>query len=261
MQLMKNVLEEAYPHLQGLTVIDAVIGVSFVGVQLSNGKCHYVYLMREAIPSGDMIFQYGLQMIGMDAWEVAQWALTGAEDVQRGLGVAALNAGSPFYTPEQDQARDDLYSNIRSEDTLGLIGYMPPVFESLGDKVKQIYCFDRAIDMRGTIENVQVCPISAQAELLPLCDKVIITATTMINHTTEKIIAMCTKATDIQLSGFSLPYYPEAYRDSGLTTLGTLSYNERSHELMKPISLGAGRKQMRQYTTGQSYRLRPPHCR
>lgn len=261
MRLMENVLKEAYPHLQGLTVVDAVIGISFVGVELSNGKSHYVYLMREAIPSGDMIFQYGLQMIGLDAWEVAQWALTGAEDVQRGLGIAALNAGSPHYNPAQDQTTDDFHSNIQPDDTLGLIGYMPPVFESLGNRVKQIYCFDRAIEMQGTVENVHICPISAQAELLPLCDKVIITATTMINHTTEQIIAMCTKATDIQLSGFSLPYYPEAYRDSGLTTLGTLSYNERGHELMKPVSLGAGRMQMRQYTIGQFYRLRPPFCR
>jgi uncharacterized protein (DUF4213/DUF364 family) len=259
-RLMERVLKEAYPHLQGLTVVDGVIGISFVGVQLSNGRCHYVYLMREAIPSGDMIFQYGLQMIGMDAWEVAQWALTGAEDVQRGLGVAALNAASPYYTPNQ-RSTEDFYSNIQPDDTLGLIGYMPPVFQSLGDKVKQIYCFDRAIEMQGTVENAQVYPISKQAELLPLCDKVIISATTMINHTTEQIIAMCTKAIDIQLSGFSLPYYPEAYRDSGLTALGTLSFNERSHELIKLASLGAGRMQMRQYTIGQFCRLRPPFSR
>lgn len=261
MQLMQKVLKEAYPHLQGLKVIDGVIGISFVGVQLSNGRCHYVYLMREAIPSGDMIFQYGLQMIGMDAWEVAQWALTGAEDVQRGLGVAALNAASPFYTADGDQAREEFNDNISQEDTLGLIGYMPPVFKSLGHKVKQIYCFDRAIDMQGTVEGAKVYPVSAQAQLLPLCNKVIITGTTMISHTTEQIIAMCTGASEIQLSGFSVPFYPDAYRDSGLTALGTLSFNEHSHELMKQVSLGAGRMQLRQYTNGQCCRLHPPFKR
>ncbi|MBQ2911972.1 MAG: DUF4213 domain-containing protein, partial [Clostridia bacterium] len=81
---------------KGLTVVDGVIGLTFVGVKLSNGRCHFVYLMREALPSGDMIFPYGQQMIGMDAWEVAQWALTGAEDLQRSLGVAVLNAASPY---------------------------------------------------------------------------------------------------------------------------------------------------------------------
>ncbi len=258
MQLMEKVLQEAYPHLQGLTVVDGVIGISFVGVQLSNGRSHFVYLMREAIPSGDMIFSYGRQMIGMDAWEVAEWALTGAEDLQRGLGIAALNAASPYYTASNERTSKDFYANIHADDTLGLIGYMPPVFQQLGDRVKHIYCFDRAIDMQGTVEGAVVYPVSRQPELLPLCDKVIITGTTMINHTTEHILSMCTKATDIVLSGFSLPYYPDAYRDSGLTALGTLSFNDKSHELMKPISLGAGRELLRMYTIGQYIRLCPP---
>ena len=99
MTLMEKVLQAAEPHIKGkgLTVVDGVIGFNFVGVQLSNGRTHFIYLMREAIPSGDDIFPYGEAMIGMDAWEVAQWALTGTEDLQRSIGVAALNAASPAF--------------------------------------------------------------------------------------------------------------------------------------------------------------------
>ena len=105
MTLMEKVLQAAEPHMKdkGLTVVDGVIGFNFVGVQLSNGRCHFVYLMREAIPSGDDIFPYGEQMIGTDAWEVAKWALSGAEDLQRSLGVAALNAPRRFSNKKYEE--------------------------------------------------------------------------------------------------------------------------------------------------------------
>lgn len=59
MTLMEKVLECARPYMEknGLTVVDGVIGLNFVGVKLSNGRCHFVYLMREMLPSGDLSFR------------------------------------------------------------------------------------------------------------------------------------------------------------------------------------------------------------
>ena len=260
MKLMEKIMKEAEPYIKdkGLTVVDGVIGLTFVGVKLSNGRCHFVYLMRESLPSGDMIFPYGQQMIGMDAWEVAQWALNGAEDLQRSLGVAVLNAASPYkYMPEYNQ-RHDFYDDVSKEDTvLGLIGFMPPVIKEYSDKVKEIICFDRAIDMQGSVEGAVVVPMEKQAELLPVCNKVTVTGTTMINHTTEDILSMCTGAEDILLGGFSLPYYPEAYRGSGLTAVGSVWFKDDAEELFKPLSLAAGRLKVREYTEESYYRLEP----
>lgn len=134
MTLMEKVLKEAEPHMKGkgLTVVDGIIGFNFAGVQLSNGRCHFIYLMREAIPSGDDIFPYGEQMIGMDAWEVAQWALTGAEDLQRSLGVAALNAASPYHLDPAYQQIENFYNCVTEDTVLGVIGYMPPLLKQFG---------------------------------------------------------------------------------------------------------------------------------
>lgn len=259
MTLMERVLQTAEPHMKGkgLTVVDGVIGFNFVGVKLSNGRCHFVYLMRENIPSGDMIFPYGEQMIGMDAWEVAQWALTGAEDLQRSLGVAALNAASPYYGDPAYQQKEDFYDDIDENTVLGVIGFMPPVMQQYAGVVKKYISFDRAVDMQGSVEGAEqsVYPIEREAELLPECNKVIITGTSMINHTTDDILAMCTNAGDVILSGFSLPFYPEAYRGSGITALGSVYFTEGSEALFKPLSLGAGRMKVREYTASAFCRL------
>ena len=259
MKLMERVLQEAEPHIRGkgLTIEDGVIGLSFVGVRLSNGRSHFVYLMRETLPSGDMIFPYGEKMIGMDAWEAAQWALNGAEDLQRSLGVAVLNAASPYFFDPAYQCYEDFYDSITDRDVMGVIGHMPPLVKEYSGKVKRYISFDRAIDMQGSVEGAQVYPMEREAELLPQCDIVVVTGTTMINHTTEDILSMCTGARDIMLSGFSLPYYPEAYRGSGITALGTLYFTPESHRLFKPLSLAAGRIRAREYTETVFYRLEP----
>ena len=250
MTLMEKVLKEAEPHMKGkgLTVVDGVIGFNFVGVQLSNGRCHFIYLMREAIPSGDDIFSYGEQMIGMDAWEVAQWALTGAEDMQRSIGVAALNAASPYYFDPAYQQFENFYDCVTEDTVLGVIGYMPPLVKRYGNMVKRYISFDRAVEMQGSVDGAEVYPMERQKELLPLCDVVTITGTTMVNHTTEEILAMCTGAKKIILSGYSLPYYPEAYRGSGISALGNCYFTENAHELFKPLSLAASRHRVRAYT-------------
>ncbi len=259
MTLMERVLQEAEPHMKGkgLTVVDGVIGFNFVGVKLSNGRCHFIYLMRENIPSGDMIFPYGEKMIGMDAWDVAQWALTGAEDLQRSLGVAALNAASPYFFDPAYQHEEDFYDDIDEDTVFGVIGFMPSVVERYGSKVKRYISFDRAVDMQGSVEGAEqvIYPMERQAELLPLCDKVLITGTSMINHSTDELVAMCTGARDIALSGFSLPFYPEAYRGSGIRVLGSVWFDERSEELFRPLSLGAGRMRVREYTKSSFCRL------
>ena len=250
MTLMEKVLQAAEPHMKGkgLTVVDGVIGFNFVGVQLSNGRCHFIYLMREAIPSGDDIFPYGEQMIGMDAWEVAQWALTGAEDLQRSIGVAALNAASPYHFDPAYQQVENFYDCVTGETVLGVIGYMPPLLKRFGNVVKRYISFDRAVEMQGSVDDAEVYPVERQKELLPQCDVVTITGTTMVNHTTDEILAMCTGAKKIILSGFSLPYYPEAYRGSGISALGSLYFTENAHELIKPLSLAASRHRVREYT-------------
>ena len=253
MTLMEKVLQAAEPHIKGkgLTVVDGVLGINFVGVQLSNGRSHFIYLMREALPSGDMIFPYGEAMIGMDAWDVAQWALTGAEDMQRSIGVAVLNAASPYYFDSESVEgcqSDAFYSDLNEDTVFGVIGFMPPLVKRWAHVVKKYISFDRAVEMQGSVEGAIVYPVEKQAEMLPECDVVTITGTTMINHTTEDIVSMCTGARKILLAGFSLPFYPEAYKGSGISALGSLYFTENAHELFKPLSLAAGRYRVREHT-------------
>lgn len=254
MTVLERILQEAAPFLEDLTVVDGVIGLSFVGVKLSNGKCHFTYLMRECLPSGDLIFPYGCAMIGMPAKEVAQWAVSGEEDLQRGLGVAVLCATAPYHH-FISQNCDEYYQGIRVGERVGLIGYMPPVINILRDKA-EIICFDRAIEKQGTCEGVAVHPMAQQAELLPSCDHVIISGTAIINHTLDPLLELSAHAKTVLVSGFSLPFYPDAFADTPITSIGSARFPDHSDSLFKVISLGAGRDKLRELSRGQYCKLK-----
>ena len=250
--LIEKVYDEAKKDLEGLYIKDVVIGISFLGVQLSNDNVAFTYLMRENLPSGCSIFPYGQEMIGMKAIDCAKWAITGAEDLQRGLGCAVLNAASkPLRSAKTIGNKNLMYEKINSNDTVGVIGHMPPLVKNIAPRVKKYISFDRAIDISGSIEEASVYPVSMQAELLPQCDVVFISGTTMINHTTDKIIKMCTKAREISLIGFSVPFYPEAYKGSGLSAISGVEFKKDCKEILfKKVSMGCGRLTMHKHTYG-----------
>lgn len=256
MSITETIFELAKPHLEGLTVVDGVIGISFVGIKLSNGRTHFTYLMRECLPSGDLIFPYGQAMIGSSAEKIAFGAVCGAEDLERGLGMAVLCAAAPLYNMSPETKLDDFYTQVMEGETVGLIGYMPPAIKQLDGRAR-IICFDRAIDLQGTVEGAVVYPVERQAELLPTCDRVIISGTTCINHTLDQLLAWCQNAKDILISGFSLPFFPDAFIDTPVGALSSARFPDEASEAFKAISLGAGRSLLRKYTSSQYCRLRP----
>ncbi len=255
--LIEKVFDIAKNDLEGLFIKDVIIGISFAGVQLSNDNVAFIYLMREKLPSGCSIFSYGEEMIGMKAIDCAKWAITGAEDLQRGLGCAVINAANKYIrTTKSTENMDTLYEKITSEDTVGVIGHMPPLVNNLASKARKYISFDRAIDIQGSVEGASIYPVSMQAELLPQCDVVIITGTTMINHTTDEILKMCTNAREIALVGFSVPFYPEAYKASGITAISGIEFKKDCKEnLFKKISRGCGRLTMHEYGNGHFCRI------
>ena len=250
MHIMEKVLSLAEPYLKGknITVIDGVIGAQYLGVTLSTGRSHCVLALWEDVPIGDdLVPPEGF--VGRDAWEIAQWALYGSNDIRRGLGIAVLNAASPFYDdPRYTDFREDFLQDPDPDMVLGMIGYMPPKVKVYSKQVKEIICFDRGIQRRGYMGNVSIHPMEQEAELLPTCDVVIITGTTATNGTIDNVLSWCDNAKEIELNGWSLPFYPEAYRGTGITCLSAARVQDDCAELFKRLSLGQGMDQVSRFS-------------
>ena len=80
-----------------------------------------------------------------------------------------------------------------------------------------------------------------QSRLLPACDIVILSGTTLINQSLEQLLEWCAKAREIVLVGSSTPMYPEAFKGTGVTRLaGSWWDSEKKDEIFKKISLAGG---------------------
>ncbi len=239
--IIDKVLETAKPYLKGRTIKDLVIGLALIGVELDNGDIGVSYTLRGHLPPGCSAFSFAQYVIGKDAAEVADLAKYGTDDVQRSVGMAVLTAASRSQDLTDIKTLKSTFGiEVSPTDTVGMIGFIPPIANMFSEKTKNLIIFDEAISKFGE-ETENVCPMDDQAEFLPKCDIVILTGTTMINQTIDDLLKVCSNARAIIMIGSSTPMYPEAFKDTNVKVLaGSWWSNDNKEELFKTISTAGG---------------------
>jgi uncharacterized protein (DUF4213/DUF364 family) len=138
---------------------------------------------------------------------------------------------------------------VRPGDTVGMIGNIGPVAKQLKPKAKRMIVFDR-----GKPEGVY--PEERQEELLPQCDLIVITSSTLLNGTFSRVISYCRQAREVVLTGATTPLYPEAFHGTGVTVLaGSRWFPQYKKEIFTRISQGACLRQIMQYGEKLAVRL------
>lgn len=253
--VINKVLHEARPLLEGVKIRDAVIGISLIGLELDNSNIGVTYVLREGLRAGCSIFPYGQELIGQNAWDIAQWAVSGAEDLQRGIGMAVLTAATGSLELEDADTTHHPYGLVVNEtDTIGMVGYIAPVAAQLSEMAKEIFIFDEGISKCGGAHG-PVVPVQEQERLLPTCDIVVLSGTTFINGSIDGLLEMCSNAREVMIMGASTPMFPEAFRGTNVTVLAGSWWNsERKADIFKAISLAGGIRQLSDYSIKKNVR-------
>lgn len=240
--LIEKILEEAQPYLLDRKIKDAVIGLSLIGIELDNGDIGLAYMLREHLPPGCSVFGFAQDIIGADAYEIAQLAKSGDDDAKRGVGMAVLTAGSRQLELVDSGLKDNNFGlKVNAEDVVGMIGFIPPIASNFSKQVKELIIFDEGISRCENGKNELIQPIEKQKELLPNCDIVIISGTSFINHTIDSLLQLCSGAREIILIGASTPMYPKAFINTNISVLaGSWWDNGLKDSLFKKISLSGG---------------------
>ena len=238
-KIQEKILEAAEPYLKNRVVTDLVVGLSLIACEIDNEKVGVSYVLRHALPPGCSVFDFALEVIGKPASEIAKWYVTGRDDLQRSIGCAVLTATSQYLNIEDEETDKLLGIDFQKDDVVGMIGLIPPIANKLSSKVKELVIFDESVSEYG--ENEVVYKMQEQPELLPKCDKMIITGSSTINGSINSLLEMCKNATDIAIVGSSIPMFKEAFKDTNVTWLsGSWWKNENKNEIFKNISLSCG---------------------
>jgi uncharacterized protein (DUF4213/DUF364 family) len=246
--LISRVLDAAKPYLANRIIKDAVIGLSLIAVELDNGNLGVSYMLREKLPAGCSVFPYAQEMLGRPAYEIAEWVLSGREDAQRGIGMAVVTAASrSLNLHDVDDSTAPFGIKILPTDKVGMIGYIPPLVEQFRKGFADVLIFDEGQSLRGGYSS-EIHAMEDQPRLLPGCDVVILSGTTMINNTIDEVLKLCQNAREIIMIGSSTPMFSEAFKGTKVTVLaGSWWDSNYKEEIFKSISLACGISYLSRY--------------
>ena len=240
--LIDSIIREARPYLVERKIKDAVLGLSLIGIELDNEDIGLAYMLRNHLPPGCSVFGFAQDIIGSNAYEVAQLASSGTDDAQRGVGVAVLTAGSRQLALQSDDNSEAYFGlDVQPNDVVGMIGWIPPVAAKFAKKAQQLFVFDEGVSLGNEKGPDYMKPMAEQHKLLPQCDLAVITGSTFINHTIDNLLKVCVKAREVVLVGSSTPMYPEAFTQTKVSVLaGSWWDSHQKESLFKKISLSGG---------------------
>jgi hypothetical protein len=240
--LIEKVFQAAEPLLRDRVVTDAVLGLSLTAVELDGTDIGLSYVLRDRLPAGCSIFGFAQHIIGQPALDAARLVLEGRDDAQRGVGMAVITAATrALNLPDEPATPTPFGLQVHPADKVGMIGFIPPVVDQLTRLEAQVTIFDKGLTANGGGGAAQVVDMSQQAEILPLCDLMIISGTTLINGTLDHLLGLCQNAREIVLVGSSTPMLIEAFRETGVTALAGSWWDAAyKAEMFKKLSLSCG---------------------
>lgn len=153
------------------------------------------------------------------------------------IGLAAINALLPFNQEHPVEMNADEYLlNHAVNKNVAMVGHFPFV-EKLKPNVKNLWVLELN-------PHAGDYPAEAAPELVPQADVVVITATTLINHTLEGLLALCRPEAKVMLLGPSTPLSPVFFAHGVDVLCGTVVVDP--HAVILGIGQGSSSRQLQQ---------------
>lgn len=193
---------------------------NFAYLNLSDGSVGMTYIGLDFALAGLVDHVPGLSLRGRCPTEIVPLYRETA-GWQRALGLAAINAISQSalkHYPALSEMPATLPSlALSSEDQVGMVGYFSRLVNPLrasGIPLTVIELDQSLVSREPGIE------VTLDTNKLARCNKVIVTGTTLLNHTADYILQCCETATDIVMLGPTASCLPEPLFARGVTMLG-----------------------------------------
>ena len=230
-EIYRQVLPKAAEHY----ATDVRVGLGYTAVVLEDGRCGLAYTLHENEHESCTVIAEAGTLAGRKASELISW-MTHSDVTACAVGLATANAliDIPLGAAESDIL--DLLP-VESEDAVGMIGYFGPLVGPIRKRARILHIFERK-----PIPDLGVLPDSAAGDLLPECQVVVLSATTLLNHTIDGLLDHCTAAREIAILGPSTPFLPGVLSKRGVTILSGVQVVDTPQVLRVVSEAGGTRK-------------------
>lgn len=139
------------------------------------------------------------------------------------LSAAIINAGNYRIIPQSDPF--DL-AQIKAGDKVTLVGAFSSYIRKLGDRDCELRVLELDESTLRAENKKYYVPADRAEELIPDSDLVIITGSTLVNNTLDKLAGLFCSGTKVILVGPSAGLVPEVLFDKGIDIIGSLRIND-----------------------------------
>lgn len=238
MVVKKNIAEEMVETVAdqatSKTLKDIRIGLCYTAVLLDDGQLGLAYTFHNHHPSPCIKpFEPG-KIMGKNAMEVARYA-SSDHLLESSIGLAVINA---IVNRQIDHSVEgDILDviTLTNTDTVGMVGFFAPLIEPLKKSAKEICIFEK----KEMTHLPDLYPAEKAIEMLPGCDVIILSATTLINKTIDSLLSASQDARETIILGASTPFFPEIFSRRGATMLSGITVTDQN-KLLQIVSEGGG---------------------
>ncbi len=210
--IIDELAEYLAPRAEGHTVADVCVGLAYTAVRLDDGRCGLAYTFHEDAGEGCTVVKEAGTLAGRPARELVEWVRK-LDATSVALGVATLNALADAPAEAVPADVTDLV-RVNPGEVVGMVGYFAPLVNRLRESAARLHVFERRPRDTGVEHPDWTAPL-----LLPDCDVVVISATTVINRTLDALLLHTGKAREVVILGPSTPLVPQIFAAHGVTLL------------------------------------------
>jgi len=259
MQTLNNrIIETLIEPAKARSIKDLAVGIKAVGVQLDNEMCGLAYRFAKSDAYIASSLDIG-SFIGRSAAELLRW-LASDEALYRSLGLAVANALlQPSLLSKIQSEKTEGGSNIlegdvlsvvelRSDDRVGMIGYFEPTAAKISECCRiDIYEFDTTL-------APGLLPSSEAHEGLKKCSVALITGTTIISDTIDRLLEASAGCREVVVLGPSTPLLPRLFDGTPVTLISGVT--KISHSILEMIKEGGSMRQFLPFVSKVNLRVR-----
>ena len=231
------------------TVQDIRIGLGYTMVLLENGQAGLAYTPHRDMPAGCSLFPDFMPSKNTTACALLD-LITSDNPVKTAVGMATANALANGYANHFTTGDVLEKTAVNANDYVGMVGHFAPLVAPLRKMAKKLIIFEQIDQSKGAL-----IPSSEIEKQLPECTVAVITATTLINHSFEKIIPFAENCREVILLGASTPLLPEIFLQTPVTCLSGVIVAD-IEETLRIVSFGGGMRLFKKCIRKVNIRLR-----
>jgi uncharacterized protein (DUF4213/DUF364 family) len=231
-ETIDTIKEKSPTPLEKVWIDDLVIGIFFTGVKLSTGHAGVAFTpigdVPEAVccPATAARMPQAGKLRGTPVSETLKYALD-PNVLKSAVGVATLNAltqwiiqsqGINEYQILKDRDGFDLLQ-IQPRETVSLIGAFGPYIRRLKMTGNPFYIIEKTPQALRPDEMKYFRSESEMSSSLKTSDVVIMTGTTIVNHTIDHILPLITNGDRTAIIGPTASMIPDAFFKKGVSIL------------------------------------------